>query len=203
MATHRRTATRVKSGRVQKKNNWEPQPRDFRALHQDEIQLERRDPGEGCKHLLTVADLRRFIRLLPEWDVLAPGLDAIVLDTGGDHLMGWNLDGVVAVCAWERDLWWNDADPWFVGEHATILDLLDVDVRQVGPRTELRWTEQQARAFQLLHILPHELGHHHDQFTTRATPGTPASRWTSRPRAHASTGGSSARSPSASSCSCS
>ena len=29
------------------------------------------------------------------------------------------------------------------------------------------WTEAQARAFQLLHILPHELGHHHDRMTTR------------------------------------
>lgn len=81
--------------------------------------------------------------------------------------MGWNRDGVVAVCAWDRNLWWNDADTWFVREHAAILDLLDVDVQQVGPRTEIRWTEQEARAFQLLHILPHELGHHRDQFTTR------------------------------------
>jgi hypothetical protein len=32
---------------------------------------------------------------------------------------------------------------------------------------EIPWTEPQARAFQLLHILPHELGHHHDRITSR------------------------------------
>ena len=31
---------------------------------------------------------------------------------------------------------------------------------------ELRWSAGQARAFQLLNILPHELGHHHDRITT-------------------------------------
>ena len=29
------------------------------------------------------------------------------------------------------------------------------------------WTEGQARAFQLLHVFLHELGHHHDLITTR------------------------------------
>jgi hypothetical protein len=33
---------------------------------------------------------------------------------------------------------------------------------------EVRWTEGQARAFQLLHVLPHELGHHRDRMTTRS-----------------------------------
>lgn len=28
---------------------------------------------------------------------------------------------------------------------------------------QVRWTERQAHAFQLLHILPHEMGHHHDR----------------------------------------
>ena len=32
----------------------------------------------------------------------------------------------------------------------------------------MRWTENQARAFQLLHVLPHELGHHHDRMTNRS-----------------------------------
>ena len=35
-----------------------------------------------------------------------------------------------------------------------------------GPDLELRWTKAQARAYQL-HILPHELGHHHDRITSR------------------------------------
>ena len=30
------------------------------------------------------------------------------------------------------------------------------------------FTESQARAYQLLHILLHELGHHHDRITTKS-----------------------------------
>ena len=47
--------------------------------------------------------------------------------------------------------------------HREILDWLEVECGG----TEVRWMESQARAFQLLHILPHELGHHHDCMTTR------------------------------------
>src|SRR6188768_1229216 len=76
-------------------------------------------------------------------------------------------------------------------EHRHILDLLDIervpieqsvehreyidDLAALGVRRstpfgdlELRWTEPQARAYQLLHILPHELGHHHDRITSRS-----------------------------------
>jgi hypothetical protein len=33
---------------------------------------------------------------------------------------------------------------------------------------QVRWTVEQARAFQLTYILSHELGHHHDRMTTRS-----------------------------------
>ena len=49
-----------------------------------------------------------------------------------------------------------------------MLDLLGVVRAPIDDRLEARWTEGQARAFQLLHILPHELGHHHDRITTRS-----------------------------------
>src|SRR4051812_21131143 len=147
-------------------------------------------PPEGSRHLITIAELRRFIALLPDWDEVAIGLDAIVLDSATD-CAGWCGPGVVAICAWDHDLWdwWPAA---MVQEHRYILDLLEVErvpieesiehrefieefvdlgVRAKGRRfgdVELRWTEPQARAYQLLHILPHELGHHHDRITTRA-----------------------------------
>jgi hypothetical protein len=167
MAAHRRTATRVKDGRVQKKNNWEPAERSIHATVQDEIHIERRDPGDGYRHLVTVAQLRQFLHLLPDWGELTVGLDAIVLDDGNQDCMGWCTEGVVAVCAWRRNLWWNDADPGFIAEHHPILDLLDVPVVKAGRRYSVEWTEAQARAFQLLHILTHELGHHHDRMTSK------------------------------------
>src|SRR4051795_2626468 len=56
-------------------------------------------------------------------------------------------------------------------EHAELVDdLTALGVRVPRPlgEIEVRWTETQARAYQLLHVLPHELGHHHDRMTTRS-----------------------------------
>jgi hypothetical protein len=82
--------------------------------------------------------------------------------------MGWHEPGVVHVCAWEEELWWTDTIPAFVDEHRDILELLGVIVENQGERLVMKWTEKQARAFQLLHVLLHELGHHHDRMTTRS-----------------------------------
>src|SRR3954462_9687867 len=67
---------KVRDGRVLKKHNWRLDPGDYRALPQDEIRLDRRRPPEGSRHLITIADLRRFIALLPDWNEVAVGLDA-------------------------------------------------------------------------------------------------------------------------------
>jgi len=163
----RKTTPRVKGGRVAKKNNWTltpyyvDDPRPFPTL-------ERERPGEGYRHLLKRRDVEAFIALLPDWDELAVGLEAIVLARHSDA-MGWCARGVVAICAWEDDLWWEDTDLDFVSGHREIFDQLGVQVAKVGPRTVVRWTEGQARAFQLLHIFLHELGHHHDRMTTRGS----------------------------------
>ena len=157
---------RVRDGRVQKKNNWRLDPDDYFAVPQSEIRIDRRDPAVGRRHLITVAQLRSFLELLPDWDEVAVGLRAVVLDSA-DDCMGWCAPGVVAVCAWEQELWWTDADPDFISDHTAIFDLLGVEPERLGDRWEIRWTEGQARAFQLLHILTHELGHHHDRMTTR------------------------------------
>jgi hypothetical protein len=167
----RRTTPKVKDGRVQKKNNWSPDRGDYFVVPQSEIRLERTGPGAGYRHLLTLAQLRRAVALLPDWDEVAVGLDAIAL-TGCDDAMGWHVNGVIVICSWDHDLWWNNAFPSWLDEHREILDRLEVERRRIGPRIEVRWTESQARAFQVLHILPHELGHHHDRMTTRSRAGT-------------------------------
>jgi hypothetical protein len=181
---------KVRDGRVQKKNNWRLDRDDYFAVPQAEIRIDRRDPAWGCRHLITVAQLRAFLDLLPDWDEIAVGLRAIVLDSA-DDCMGWHDRGVVAVCAWEHELWWELADLDWVTDHQGVLERLGVRHRAlsaeeafervwagVGPPkdarkptrqfAEVRWSEAQARAFQLLHILPHELGHHHDRMTTRS-----------------------------------
>jgi hypothetical protein len=167
-STPRRTAMKVQFGRVQKKNNWKLDRGDYYALKQDEIRIDRRAPGRGHRHLITIAQLRTFLSFLPDWEEAAIGLDAIVLDRGHAVRMGICRPGVVEICAWNQQLWWHDLDPWFEAEHAHILDLLEVERVKRGYRVEARWTANQARAFQLLHILPHELGHHHDRMTNRS-----------------------------------
>jgi hypothetical protein len=159
---------RVVGGRPLRKNNWRPDQGDYYVVRQDEIALERRPPGEGYRHVVSIPQLRAFVELLPDWDEVALGLRGIVLDVGQAPTMGWyNNGGVVAVCAWERQLWWHHSDPWFEDTHGDILDLLHVERTRKGDHYEIHWTEEQARAFQLLHILPHEVGHHHDRMTTR------------------------------------
>jgi hypothetical protein len=46
-----------------------------------------------------------------------------------DDCIGWWEQGVVAVCCWEHDLWWELADDRWVTEHRSILVRLGVERR--------------------------------------------------------------------------
>ena len=122
---HRKTAPKVRNGRVLKKNNWDLAPDNYYRLEQPEPLIDRRRPGDGYRHLLTCADVREFISLLPEWDGLAVGLRAIVLAPGRYDAFGWHVPGVVAVCAWDRDLWTSHA-PSFVEANGPVLERLGI-----------------------------------------------------------------------------
>ena len=186
---HRRSAPRVRDGRVQKKNNWAPSADDYRAVRPSEIRFERVKPADGYRHLVTKDHVRRMLELLPDWNEIAVGVRAIELSSDTDSY-GWYQAGVVALCNWDANLW--ALEPLsFVEENADLLEALGVEHVPVGesefltdynefmasigrpPREptgtarELRWTEEQARAFLLLDVLPHELGHHHDRMTNR------------------------------------
>jgi hypothetical protein len=55
--------------------------------------------------------------------------------------------------------------------HRDVYDRLGLDVERVRDGWGgylLKWTESQVRAYQLLHILFHEFGHHHDRLTNRS-----------------------------------
>src|ERR1700747_3087600 len=119
---HRKTAPKVQGGKALRKNNWDPNT-DAVMLAGTAVAFERRRPGPGYRHLLRKADLERFIALLPDWDELAAGLRYVVLDAGEYEVCGWHTNGVVAVCAWERDLW-IDYHPDFVQQHQWLLDRL-------------------------------------------------------------------------------
>ena len=121
---------------------------------------------KGYRHLLKRRDLEAFIALIPDWDELSVGMSWIVLARDTNY-MGYHERGLVAVCAWPAPLWHEDMCKDWYWEHADVLDRLGVDVWKDGPRWVAAWTEDQARAFQLLHVFLHEIGHHCDCVTTR------------------------------------
>jgi hypothetical protein len=173
---HRKTAPKVDGGRALRKNNWAPTT-DAVMLAGTAVAFERRRPGPGFKHLLRKADLERFVALLPDWDELASGLHLVILDSGDGESDGWHSPGTIAIRAWERELWIDHA--WqHVEAHRALLERLGVAVQR--PRdgyATVEWTEASARAYQLLHIFLHELGHHHDRMTTRARRATARGEW--------------------------
>ena len=168
---HRRTTPRVKRGKVQKKHRWELTP-DYAHGRFDELRFEIQSPGRGYRHLLGRRDVERFLALLPDWDELSTGLQAVLLTPGEPRVEGYHYPGVVAVCAWEQDLW-AVVDREHVNQHEELFLALGVAQEPLpGGRVRLLWTRPQARAYQLLHVLLHELGHHHDRITTRSCRGT-------------------------------
>ena len=166
--SQRKTGTKVRDGKVTRKNRTELS-NHYSQVRQSETVIDRLRPGEGYRHYLTIADVKQFITILPDWSDLSVGLDAIVLAEGGDA-MGWHWDGVVAICAWERE-YSIDWDTSFVAEHSPILDRLGVERELVDDDPDGTWChfdDASIKGFQLMHILLHELGHHHDRMTTRS-----------------------------------
>lgn len=161
----RRTAPRVVDGKVQRKNRAALSPH-YDHHDQERPVIDRQRPGAGYRHVLRKEDVERFLRMLPDWGELSKGLNAVVLAPGDPDCLGWHRPGVVAVCAWDRELesaWPKD----FVDDHADVLERLGVEREpRRGGDVFVRWTEPAVRGFQLAHVLLHELGHHHDRMST-------------------------------------
>ena len=132
--------------------------------------VDRSNPGRGFRHLVTRRELVRFLSLLPDWDDLAIGLDTIVLAKGSMTRDGWHRSGIVGICAWEHKIWRTVSDTYY-DAHAGLLDRMGVPVIREKTGVVLCFSPPQAKAFQLLHVLLHELGHHHDRMTTRRKSG--------------------------------
>src|SRR5215216_2418430 len=121
----RRQTPGVKQGRVQKKNAYVQNTDYYYAPKPREVVLDRRRPGEGYRHVLNKQDLYTFISLLPDWDSLAVGLNAIVLDKGWDGVDGWHTPGVVHVCAWPAGFWCELTAKYY-DDHAAFFEKLGV-----------------------------------------------------------------------------
>jgi hypothetical protein len=136
---------KVQGGRPLRKNNWKPDRHDYWARSQQEIRLDKLDPGPGYRHVVTIAQLRTLIHMLPDWDEVAIGLDAVALAPGRGSLEGLYFTGygVIDIYAWPRRLWDHAAPYDYVVEHKELLDLLGVDCRRSQHGYELRWTAPQ------------------------------------------------------------
>ncbi|MDB5340991.1 MAG: hypothetical protein JWN70_6610 [Planctomycetaceae bacterium] len=163
----RKTAPKVRDGKVQSKNCRAVTPHYLNSV-QPVLVFDRQKPGAGYRHLVHQAELRQFVTALPEWDVLQCGLDAVVQAEGDADCLGWHRTGVVAVTAWNRGFSLTGCDRSFIADHEGLLQKLRVPCSGSGMTWVLEFNQATARAFQLVHVLVHELGHHHDRMTTRA-----------------------------------
>src|ERR1041384_1374400 len=164
---NRRSALRVVGGRVQKKNNWDRSFDYYSAPDPRLIVIDRKRPGVGYRHVLSKKDIHRFLELLPDWNELAVGLNAIVLAPGDCDADGYHAPGVVHICAWEASLWRESTSEYYL-DHRDIFERLGVTCEEVSSGDYLlKFDEAAIRGYQLLHILLHELGHHHDRMSTR------------------------------------
>ena len=157
---NRRTATKVKDGRVRRKNNHRP------TGHEGYI-LDRESPGRGCCHVVSKRDIQSFIEIIPDWERYSERLERIVLSPhnnsydGAHEFYHREETGAIFLHAWQEDLWVELSKSYF-DSHQEILEALGIAPEWREDFVSCRFTEAQARAFMLLHIFMHELGHHYD-----------------------------------------
>ena len=157
---NRRTATKVVDGRTRQKNRHVP------TTHRGYV-IDRESPGKGYRHVITKRDLQNFLDLIPDWSALSHRLERIVLDVGstdddgGHEFYHHEGTGAIFLNAWEENLWVQLSSIYFEA-HRDLLQRLGVSCDPGGDLIDCRFTERQAKAFLLLHVFMHELGHHWD-----------------------------------------
>lgn len=162
----RKTTPKVVNGVVLRKNNHRFTP-DYFNTEQDQVLLRVEKPGKGYKHFLNKRDLKTFVELLPNWDVLSVGLRSIVLESGYSDYDGiYYYEGVICLSAWNKE----QAvlmSPAYYEAHADLLKRLGVPTNESEKGVYCDFSIEQIKAYQLLHILLHELGHHYDRLCTK------------------------------------
>ncbi|NDV81425.1 hypothetical protein [Bacteroides sp. 51] len=162
----RRTATRIKKGTAQKKNRHERTP-NYWNTRQDIIQIDVENPGKGYKHFLKKRDVKQFLEILPNREEIDIEFDAIVLEHGDFYRDGRYRDGVICITAWRKEMTMEYGLGYFYA-HKSLFDKLGVRYTLKEDYVICDFTENQIKAYQLLHILLHELGHHHDRINSKS-----------------------------------
>jgi hypothetical protein len=130
------------------------------------ITLVRQRPGKGYRHLVRSEHLWRFVDLVPAWTELSEGLRCVALVRGDPVALGWYYGGTIELCAWVREMVWRGV--YLEPHDLRLLDKLGVPCREATKGHDVEFDEHTARAYQLVRVFMHELGHHHDRMATRS-----------------------------------
>lgn len=168
---NRKTTPKVKDGRVQKKNRHDLTP-NYWNTRQNILQIDIEDPGKGYKHFLKKRDITKFLELLPHWEEIELEFDAILLAEGDGGCDGWYSNGVVGICAWDKNMT-TFANRNYFDDHKELFDRLSLKYEIKTDGVICHFREHQIKAYQLLHILLHEIGHHHDRINTKSRRSIP------------------------------
>lgn len=163
---NRKTTPKVAGGKPLRKNNHEETPNYWNTV-QDEVQVDSEKPGKGYKHFLKKRDILKFIEIIPNWETYSNGLDAIVLEAGDLDRDGiYYYSGVICISAWPKEMD-VEMSKGYYKDHKEIFDRLGVKAVEKNDYYFCEFNEDQIKAYQLLHILLHELGHHYDRMKTK------------------------------------
>jgi len=172
---NRKQSPKVIGGQVLRKNNHTKTARLGYVV-------DRVRPGKGYRHIIRKKDVHDFIELIPDWEKICDGVESIILDSGDEWADGYYQHqynegtGVIWITAWNDELWRKFSDSYFLEHHWLLQKLKVVNDRLVEIDEETKeeviswrcyFNEAQAKAFTLLHILLHELGHHVDKMRSR------------------------------------
>jgi len=171
---NRKTSPKVIGGQVLRKNNHVKTARLGYVV-------DRRRPGKGFMHVLRKKDIHDFVELIPDWNEISEGIESIVLDSGDEctdgvyHHFHTENTGIIYLSAWQKELWREFNDDYFQ-EHRWIFNALNVTIEskthriESSDKQEIIWhcyfTESQAKAYTLMHVFLHELGHHIDRLSS-------------------------------------
>ena len=163
---NRKTSPKVRGGKVQKKNN-------HRLTLKRGFVVDRVSPRKGFKHLVTKQELFDFIELIPNWQQVLYGIECILLSEGSDEVDGLYLPyrrektGIIRISAWRKELVQEIRKDYF-DAHISIFEKIDLKFERRKDCVNCWFDEPKAKAFVLMHVFLHELGHHHDFMQRRA-----------------------------------
>ena len=160
-----RTARKVKDGKVQKKNNHRE------TVHRGFI-VDRESPQKGYKHVVSKREIFDFVELIPDHENLLHGLERIQLTSGsetsdGTYTRYWRTrTGCIELSAWDAELIQEIPTRYFE-DHLSIFEKIELKYEKRRDFVLCWFDERKAKAFILIHVFLHELGHHHDKMNRK------------------------------------